>query len=183
MPHTTSLKYLLIGLSAACLCACAPAQPGNPPTPSATASPSASPTASATPVATTLSQIGYGKSFGMCIGYCDHTLTVTAERIRVVHKAYREPEKYPDKVVERPTSAETWAKLNSLASFDTLQGLPERIGCPDCADGGAEWVEMQQAETTKRVTFEPPAGLPQQAELLAELRKLYAELTPEESAS
>lgn len=174
---------LLSSLTMVLLSACASVPSGPPsssPSPSATASPSTGPTANptATPStpATALSQIGYGKSFGFCAGYCDHTLTVTAQTTRLVHKAFRDPEKNPERVVERPTTAATWQKLNSLANFQTLQSLPERIGCPDCADGGAEWVEMQQAQTVKRVTFEPQAGLPQQAELLAELKQLYAEI-------
>lgn len=171
---------LLTSLTVVLLSACAsvPSGPQSSPSPSGspTASPTATPTASPSQPATDLSQIGYGKSFGFCVGYCDHTLTVTAETTRLVHKAFRDPEKYPERVVERPTTAATWQKLNSLANFQTLQSLPERIGCPDCADGGAEWVEMQQAQTVKRVTFEPQAGLPQQAELLAELKKLYAEI-------
>ncbi len=185
-------KFLLVSLTATLLGACASVPQGPNPSPSAsvTASPSANPTATPTPnpttspsqPTTTLSQIGYGKSYGFCIGYCDHTLTITAEKTRLVHTALREPEKYPERAFERPTTAETWQKLNSLANFQTLQSLPERIGCPDCADGGAEWVEMQQAQTTKRVTFEPQAGLPQQAELLTELKKIYQELDAQNPA-
>lgn len=33
--------------------------------------------------------------------------------------------------------------------------LSETIGCPDCADGGAEWVEVEYVSGKKhRVTFE-----------------------------
>jgi hypothetical protein len=28
------------------------------------------------------------------------------------------------------------------------------IGCPDCADGGAEWLELGFEKEVKRVTFE-----------------------------
>ena len=187
MNQLKPLKYMLISLTASFMGACVTVQPDpqSSPSPSPTSIPTSIPTASATPSqpATPLSQIGYGKSFGMCIGYCDHSLMITAERMRLVHKAFREPEKYPDQVIDKPTPAETWQKLNRLANFQTLQGLPERIGCPDCADGGAEWLELMQADASKRVTFEPQAGLPQQAELLAELRKLYQELSPQQPAS
>lgn len=184
----TSGKFWSLSLAAALLSACVTVQPVPNPSPSPSTSPTAtpspaptatpSPSASPSQPATALSQIGYGKSYGFCLGYCDHTLTVTATRIRLVHKAFREPEKYPERVIEKPTPAATWQKLNRLASFSTLQSLPDRIGCPDCADGGAEWLEMQQGTATKRVTFEPQAGLPQQAELLSELKQLYQELDP-----
>ena len=33
--------------------------------------------------------------------------------------------------------------------------MPETIGCPDCADGGAEWIEIKLANGEKhKVTFE-----------------------------
>lgn len=187
------LPLLLSSLTLASLhlSACAPVQPAPQSTPSA--SPSSSPSAigSASPQpssqpsqpATELTQIGYGLSYGFCMGYCDHSLTITPERMRLVHKALREPEKNPEQVIEKPTPPATWQKLTQLASFQTLQSLPERIGCPDCADGGAEWLELQQAEASKRVTFEPQAGLPQQAELLAELRKQYQQLNTQQPTS
>lgn len=159
------MKYMLIGLTAALLGAFATAQ--------------AAPPAPAKP----LSRIAYGIAYGECMGYCDHSLIITAQRMRLVHKAFLEAEKYPQKVLEKPTRPETWQKLLRLASFQTLKGLPDRIGCPDCTDGGAEWIELQQDAAVKRVTFEPQAGLRQQAALLAELRKLYQELDAKKLAS
>ena len=32
--------------------------------------------------------------------------------------------------------------------------MDEIIGCPDCADGGAEWIEITSGETSHKVTFE-----------------------------
>ena len=166
------VKYTVLSLTMLALSSCAAApQSGPEPSPSATASSS--------PSVVTLQEIAYGKSFGFCVGYCEHHLSITAERMRLEHTS-RDPKAYPEKVIEKPTPAETWQKLNRLASLKTLQELPERVGCPDCADGGAEWIELQQDEISKRVPFEPPAGLPQQAELLEELRKLYGELDPAE---
>lgn len=180
---------LLLSLSTVLLGACVTqtASPPTAPSPTLTASPIASPgpVASASPSQATssLEQIEYGLSYGFCRGYCDHRLSITAERMRLVHKAFGEPEKYPEQVIEKPTPVQTWQKLNRQASFQTLQSLPERVGCPDCADGGAEWIALQQAKSSKRVTFEPQAGLPQQAELLAELRKMYQELNAEVSVT
>lgn len=183
MNHIQWIKYTLLSLTTIALSACAAApQSGPQPSPSATTSPNpvATPSTSPSQPVTAPRQIAYGKSFGFCVGYCDHQLTITAERMRLVHTSPRDPQAYPEQVIEKPTPAETWQKLNRFARFETLQGLPDRIGCPDCADGGAEWIELQQNDVSKRVTFEPQAGLPQQAELLAELRKLYEELDPQE---
>ncbi len=187
-----SLKnILLLSLSCLLLGACAtqqaepPVTPSTSPTTGSIASPVASAIASVTPSQpeTVLKQIGYGLSYGHCGSYCNHSLTISAEQMRLVHKANRDPEKNPDQVSTQATPAATWQKLTGLASFETLQSLPERIGCPDCADGGAEWIELEQAKISKRVTFEPQEGLPQQAELLAELRKLYQELNGENNSA
>jgi hypothetical protein len=41
--------------------------------------------------------------------------------------------------------------LNINDFFD----LPTTIGCPDCADGGAEWIEIELVDGGKhKVTFE-----------------------------
>jgi hypothetical protein len=32
--------------------------------------------------------------------------------------------------------------------------LPDRIGCPDCTDGGAEWIKIEKDGKTKKVVFE-----------------------------
>ena len=38
--------------------------------------------------------------------------------------------------------------------LDTFLEMQETIGCPDCADGGAEWLELGFEDLVKRVTFE-----------------------------
>lgn len=171
MNHMFLMKCTILSLTTFFLSACVTAPQANPSPPPSSQS------------ITTLAQIAYGTSFGFCRGRCDHRLVITAERMHLVHQSLQDPEKYPEQVIEQPTPVETWKTLNRLASFKTLQDLPERIGCPDCADGGAEWIELQQDNVNKRVTFEPQVGLAQQAELLAELRKLYQELTADESAT
>ncbi len=46
--------------------------------------------------------------------------------------------------------------FSSVTSKINLRGffqLDEIIGCPDCADGGAEWIEIRTIEKTQKVTF------------------------------
>ena len=45
-------------------------------------------------------------------------------------------------------------------------------GCPDCADGGSEWVEITHEGITKRVTFEAYNSIPENNELVIQLREL-----------
>ena len=38
--------------------------------------------------------------------------------------------------------------------MELLLEFADVIGCPDCADGGGEWVEVMFDDTVKRITFE-----------------------------
>lgn len=171
----TSSLITLSALSVLLLGACGPVPQ---PAPQSAPTPTPAPQVTATPMPEMLNEIAYGLSYGMCLGYCEHRLSVTAERMQLVHQS-RDAENYPEQVIEKITPPEIWQRLNALANFETLQALPDRLGCPDCADGGAAWVELQQNEASKRVTFEPQDGLPPQAELLVELRALYETLDQE----
>ena len=54
--------------------------------------------------------------------------------------------------------------------------LDDRIGCPDCADGGAEWIEIDSMDGVKRVTFENGQtvnGIEPLVEKLRQLRNQY----------
>ena len=35
-----------------------------------------------------------------------------------------------------------------------FRNLEEVIGCPDCTDGGVEWIEITTSELSHKVTFE-----------------------------
>ncbi|MBN1415243.1 MAG: hypothetical protein JW973_09100 [Bacteroidales bacterium] len=50
---------------------------------------------------------------------------------------------------------ESWESFKTALDINSFFELPEIIGCPDCADGGAEWVEVELAGSRKhKVTFE-----------------------------
>ena len=44
--------------------------------------------------------------------------------------------------------------INAASNFDAFKNLNEVYGCPDCADGGAEFIEIIKNEEVHRVTFE-----------------------------
>ena len=48
-----------------------------------------------------------------------------------------------------------WNAMQLNININDFFELPETIGCPDCADGGAEWLEIDLANgKTHKVTFE-----------------------------
>lgn len=49
----------------------------------------------------------------------------------------------------------SWNYFKEELDLNTFFGFPETIGCPDCADGGAEWIEIELNDGEKhKVTFE-----------------------------
>ena len=55
--------------------------------------------------------------------------------------------------------------------MDSFFILDERIGCPDCADGGSEWIEIGTKNKIYKVTFEYGDSLKGLDELLKLVRE------------
>lgn len=105
--------------------------------------------------------IQWGKSFGMCRGYCFYENTYRTDSLIYFRKSWH-PDEFSPVRKANPMPAETWNSLLPLIELDSFFLLPETIGCPDCADGGAEWVLIQTKTKTHKVMFDfgsNPAGL------------------------
>jgi len=117
-----------------------------------------------------ITQLNYGTSFGECVGYCKHEVTIKSKA--ATYKCYSlnptEQTLTKNTIISSSTS-------DSIYSFDTNSffKLPETIGCPDCADGGAEWLEIILPNGDKhKVTFEyhaEPASIKDQIIKLREI--------------
>ena len=100
-----------------------------------------------------LSKVNYGTSFGMCLGYCRNELTLEPGYVTYVHSGWVD-------TVETITCSDKlgnddWVYYKTQLDVQEFLKLPATIGCPDCADGGAEWVEIELKNGTgHKVTFE-----------------------------
>ena len=110
-------------------------------------------------------------SFGFCLGYCRTILEVTADGMVFVEEPTRQAD-LPRVVRTAPISAEEWRSLVEAVDRAALEALPPTVGCPDCADGGAESVEVIATGWRDQVTFEFNAPLPALEPLLSRLRPL-----------
>jgi hypothetical protein len=110
-------------------------------------------------------------SFGFCLGYCRTTLEVTADGMVFIEESTRQAD-LPRVVRTAPISAEEWSRLVEAVDRAALEALPATVGCPDCADGGAESVEVIGTDWRDQVTFEFNASLPELQPLLSRLRGL-----------
>ncbi|WP_421873196.1 hypothetical protein [Marinoscillum sp.] len=97
-------------------------------------------------------EIEYGTSFGECVGYCVTEAYIQETEMKVLRKTWNSQN--ADLSFERTLTPSEWQQLNDGIDVDRFADLPETIGCPDCADGGAEWLELTVNGERKRVTFE-----------------------------
>lgn len=111
-----------------------------------------------------------GTSFGQCVGHCITESEMSSQQLSLVRKAWRS--KIADKTCSRLLTSGEWQSLIDLLNFDTFKQLPETTGCPDCADGGAEWIEVTYGEQVKRVNFEFGKNIPEIAEFTERVRKI-----------
>jgi hypothetical protein len=112
-------------------------------------------------------------SFGFCLGYCKTTLEITAGGLTYVEEATRSGELPPVRRTA-PVSSSEWDALVAALDRSRIETLPETLGCPDCADGGAESIEVIGPDWRKSVTFEYGATIPELQPLLERVRTLRA---------
>lgn len=155
-------RSMFVGLAAAlCLAACA-----STPTPRAHQN---------------ITQIVSTTSFGMCVGYCTTRLEISQGRAVLIREARGgrgAPQNLPEQRFATVLTPEEWDAFENLASNTDLSGLAPVIGCPDCADGGAESLSITGEGAARAISFEYGASIPEAAPLLERIRSLRARLTP-----
>ena len=127
-------------------------------------------------------QIVSTTSFGMCVGYCTTRLEISPGRAVLIRQARGgrgAPQNLPDQRFAAVLSPDEWSEIERLAASTDLSGLPPVIGCPDCADGGAESLTIEGGQP-QTVSFEHNASIAQAAPLLERVRALRTRLTPQE---
>jgi hypothetical protein len=110
-------------------------------------------------------------SFGFCAPslYCTSRLELS-EREAVL--TYESGQQAP-LVRRRDLQPSEWQGLVAALDATRLRALPNRIGCPDCADGGAETLTVAFAEgPSSSVTFEYGQDVPGIAVVQAQIRSI-----------
>jgi hypothetical protein len=120
-------------------------------------------------------------SFGMCVGYCSTRLELSEAGAVLTRSSRggRGGATLPDQRFTALLSAGEWQEIAQLAANARLSALPDTIGCPDCADGGAETLTIAGAQE-RTITFEHGARIEEAQPLLERVRALRVRLTPAE---
>lgn len=134
--------------------------------------------ATATTAPTEVRQIVSTTSFGMCVGYCSTRLEISEGQAVLIRdgRSGRGSAELPDQRFTQTLTQAEWQEFARLAAATDLSGLPPTIGCPDCADGGAESLSINGASA---VTFDFGADVAPAQALLERVRALRTRMTPE----
>lgn len=122
-------------------------------------------------------------SFGMCVGYCTTRLEITegqAVLIREARGGRGAPQNLPEQRYATQLTPAEWQEIQRLAADVDFDALPDTVGCPDCADGGAEGLTVQGPSGAESVSLEFRASIPQAQPLLDRVRAIRDRLTPAE---
>jgi len=119
--------------------------------------------------------IKYGTSFGMCVGFCRNEITISQSNVVLLRRKNSTNE---SQSCTKAFSAEQRQQLINKIDLPRFFVLEETYGCPDCADGGAEWIEIEQDGKKHRVTFEyrrEPEAVKAYIEELRQQMSLFAD--------
>lgn len=122
-----------------------------------------------------VSTISYGTSFGMCAGYCEKSMVISDQKV-----AFSKTRRFPDdtKTCTKSLSKDEVNEISTLLRNSDFKSLPAVSGCPDCTDGGAEWIEINTNGEKYKVIFEyrnAPAKLKPLAEKLSALAASFSD--------
>ena len=118
--------------------------------------------------------VKYGTSFGMCVGYCQRELSINGTQATLSLR--KNGTNAEQKSCKKQIDEATLTALKSKIDIASLNKLPDVIGCPDCADGGAEFVEVTSNGKTKRITFEYGRAPAELKELVDQLKPIFHSL-------
>jgi len=99
-----------------------------------------------------LNSIAYGSSFGMCAGYCSNSLLISD--LKLTFSKSKNGQSADTKTCSKTISEADVSAIKNELNISKISNLPEVIGCPDCADGGAEWISINADGKQYKITYE-----------------------------
>lgn len=112
-----------------------------------------------------------GWSFGFCLDKCEGAAEIRqgGATLRV---SGRKDVSLPQASVWGAVTAQEWESL--AASFQTLPDVT--IGCPDCADEGREWIEVEHKGSKKRLVTSCSVVVPEAQQFQQGVRTIRSRL-------
>lgn len=98
--------------------------------------------------------VQYGTSFGECLGYCQNDIMIENSQIIFHKNGWDIDGLLPEISISENVDSKYTTELINKINVDAFLKLDSIIGCPDCADGGAEWIEIKSNGISHKITFE-----------------------------
>jgi hypothetical protein len=94
-----------------------------------------------------------GTSFKMCTGYCKNDYVFNGTSVTLAQGSVMPQAQATPRSCQSTISQAKWNEIKMLANLDAFSNVANVLGCPDCTDGGAEYIEVQVNDQKYRVTF------------------------------
>lgn len=94
-----------------------------------------------------------GTSFNMCAGYCKNDYVFNGTSITLAQGSVLPQAQVTPRSCLSTISQAQWNEIKTLANLAAFSKVATVLGCPDCTDGGAEYIEIQVDDQKYRVTF------------------------------
>lgn len=125
-------------------------------------------------------EINYGLSFGMCVGPCRKEMNLLNNELNftVYYTEGRGAVGGTPKTFKETSDIILQNALSKSIDYESFKKLNNIIGCPDCADGGAESIEIIKGNIKHKVTFEygkAPKEIESLVSILREKRVYFEE--------
>ena len=124
-------------------------------------------------------KVSYGVSGGFCVGYCGTYLEVTQDALLLTHSAAfsDDGQTLPTISANTLNTEESWNSLVKLIDFASFEQLPDRLGCPGCADGPIYFIEVHFEQKIKRIEFGHESDVVEIKAFYEKLNTIYNEQT------
>jgi hypothetical protein len=116
---------------------------------------------------------------GDCLVHCDETVAVSPESVTYSLTSKVADARNPDIHAESAPPPGVWEELEGALDWSAVTALPERVGLPDAADAGGEFLEVSRDGESKRIDFPEGSEVPELGSLLSALRDLRTRLAGE----
>ncbi|WP_018618864.1 hypothetical protein [Spirosoma luteum] len=94
-----------------------------------------------------------GTSFNMCAGYCRNDYVFNGTSVTLAQNGALPQAQVTPRSCQSAINQTQWNDIKTLANLDAFGKIANVLGCPDCTDGGAEYIEIQVDNQKHRVTF------------------------------
>ncbi|MFB6340567.1 hypothetical protein ACE1ET_02540 [Saccharicrinis sp. FJH62] len=124
-------------------------------------------------------KVTYGTSFGECIGYCSETMTLSRGQLDFLYESLN-TDTLPDIDCSMNFPVDSTNMVLDFVSKPLFYYMESVYGCPDCNDGGEEWVSIEDEYYYKKIRFEYMNEPEELTKLVTILRRFasYSECKP-----